>query len=283
MNILQRLKDGANKATEKAQHVVEINKLNSRISEIEQQKNSYYTEMGKVFYEGYRSQDMSLAEKEMVSLAKACDELEEQIYSLRGRIAVMKNERLCQCGRTVPLDVNFCPYCGSKQEGRKPSYEVRRTERTQDSVYEDAAEESLYREETAAAERDPDEGYNYRAGKDEKEQAQDQSLEEDDEYSFGTEYEYYGPDEDSYEPEEENVRRQQEEKGRERRHLEELERERERQLELDRRIRFWQENNQSRDAAAAEGLDRDTVKCQICSGDLTKGSKWCPRCGAEQI
>ena len=70
MNILQKLKDGANRATEKAQHVVEVNKLNSQISEIEQQKNSYYLQMGKVFYEGYRLQDMTMAEKKWLSLRK---------------------------------------------------------------------------------------------------------------------------------------------------------------------------------------------------------------------
>ena len=114
MNILQKLKDGANRATEKAQHVVEVNKLNSQISEIEQQKNSYYLQMGKVFYEGYRLQDMTMAEKEMVELAQTCDGLQEQMEAIRNRIAVLKNERVCDCGRVVALDANFCPYCGNK-------------------------------------------------------------------------------------------------------------------------------------------------------------------------
>ncbi|EGG34713.1 hypothetical protein HMPREF9412_0362 [Paenibacillus sp. HGF5] len=81
----------------------------------------------------------------------------------------------------------------------------------------------------------------------------------------------------------ERLRLEQEEQERERRHWEELERERERQLELDRRIRFWQENNQSQDYVGDDEATRDMVKCQICSVDLPKGSKWCPRCGAEQI
>ncbi len=69
---------------------------------------------------------------------------------------------------------------------------------------------------------------------------------------------------------------------RERRQAEELERERERQLELDERIRFWKENNDGKTEAAGAS-QRDSVKCQICRADLPKGSKWCPRCGAEQI
>ncbi|MEK3732202.1 MULTISPECIES: zinc ribbon domain-containing protein [Paenibacillus] len=260
MKILQRLKDGANKATEKAQHVVEINKMNSQIAEIEQQKNAYFQEMGKVFYEGYRSQDMSVAEKEMVELAQVCDGLQEQIHTLRNRIAIMKNERLCECGRVVGLDANFCPYCGNKLEKltrNEPKPEAQPVQRERERVlpFEDEHE---HEEEHAVQER-----FEYRpvSGPAEPEAEIDPEVEVDPEQLF----------------------REEEERERERRHLEELERERERQLELDRRIRFWQENNQFQDQKPDEESARDTVKCQICSVDLAKGSKWCPRCGAEQI
>lgn len=261
MNILQRLKDGANKATEKAQHVVEINKLSSQISDIEQRKSSYYTEMGKVFYEGYRSQDMSIAEKEMVDLAKSCDGLQEQIDELRNRIAILKNERLCQCGRTVALDAIFCPYCGNKLVDLTAKPEQR-------SYPKEPQPERkvLFTEEEIISKPEEDEGpYTYRPEPE------------------NIEVEIEEPEPVYEEEDEELLRREEEEREKERRHLEELERERERQLELDRRIRFWQENNQSQDNLPKDGEVRDTVKCQICSADLPKGSKWCPRCGAEQI
>ncbi|MFC7680556.1 zinc ribbon domain-containing protein [Paenibacillus sp. GCM10028914] len=264
MNIFQKLKDGANKATEKAQHVVEINKLNSQISDIEQRKTSYYMEMGRVFYEGYRSQDMSIAEREMVDLAKSCDELQEHIEDLRTRIAILKNERICKCGRTVALDANFCPYCGNKlveltvkQEQRNEPKEPK------------ADRELFFTEESVTSEID-ESPFIYRPEPVNTEAEVDVNVE----------------DAPTYIVEDEEIRNYEEEereRERERRHLEELERERERQLELDRRIRFWQENNQSQDNLPRDGEIRDTVKCQICSADLPKGSKWCPRCGAEQI
>ena len=271
MNFLQRLKDGANKASEKAQGVVEINKLNSQISEIEHRRSSYYTEMGRVFYEGYRSQDMSIAEKEMVELAKACDSLQGEIDELRRRVAVLKNERLCQCGRTVALDANFCPYCGSRIESepvRRAAGSERRAEAPAQAVGESQESRDVYTEEMVIPNIEDDrDDYLYRAEPEQaaKPQIQDEPV-------------YLQDDEED----EELLRMEEEERERERRHLEELERERERQLELDRRIRFWKENNQQQEAAAVEG-PRDMVKCQICSADLAKGSHWCPRCGAEQI
>ncbi|WP_106769047.1 zinc ribbon domain-containing protein [Paenibacillus faecalis] len=261
MNFLQKLRDGANKATEKAQHVVEVNKLNSQIADIEHKKSSYYTEMGRVFYEGYRSQDMSIAEKEMVDLAKSCDMLQEQIDELRYRIAILKNERLCQCGRTVTLDANFCPYCGSKLMELKPNAENQINEMEQE---EQPEQKVLYPEEiTVTEESEIETPFMYHP------EPEAVVVEEDEPFR--------------YEEDEELRRIEEEVREKERRHLEELERERERQLELDRRIRFWQENNQNQDSLLQAGELRDMVKCQICSTDLPKGSKWCPRCGAEQI
>jgi len=276
MKILQKLKDGANRATEKAQHVVEVNKLNSQISEIEQQKNSYYLQMGKVFYEGYRQQDMTIAEKEMVELAQTCDGLQEQIEAIRNRIAVLKNERVCECGRVVALDANFCPYCGNKlanlmdPEGSAPEEQREPERKSMFDKREYAAAEEVQEEQ------DDIQTYDYRPNPDPY---------EPDLYDPEPERQREEIIERSSEPEvdPERLRLEQEEQERERRHWEELERERERQLELDRRIRFWQENNQSQDYVGDDEATRDMVKCQICSVDLPKGSKWCPRCGAEQI
>ena len=115
MKILQRLKDGAGKVTDRAQNVVEISKLNTQISNIERELDLYFHKMGEVFYEAYRKKDMAAAEKEMLELAKTCDLLTEERDEIRMKIAELKNERLCgACGRNVAEDALFCQYCGHK-------------------------------------------------------------------------------------------------------------------------------------------------------------------------
>ncbi|WP_223067088.1 zinc ribbon domain-containing protein [Paenibacillus caui] len=118
MGFLDRIKSGANKASERAQSVMEINKLNTQISNIEREMGIYYQRMGQVFYEGYRAKDMTQAEKEMMELAKTCDLLAEERDEIRARIAALKNERLCECGKVVPQEAIFCPYCGNKLKAR---------------------------------------------------------------------------------------------------------------------------------------------------------------------
>jgi hypothetical protein len=58
--------------TEKAQSSVEVGKLNGQISDIEHEMQLEFLKMGKLFYEGYRSRDMSVAEGQMIELARGC-------------------------------------------------------------------------------------------------------------------------------------------------------------------------------------------------------------------
>ncbi|HEY2492302.1 MAG TPA: zinc ribbon domain-containing protein [Paenibacillus sp.] len=243
MSFIKRIKDGANRATERAQSAVEVSKINGHIAEIEKEMDLHFLKMGKVFYEGYCSEDMRIAEKEMVALSKTCDQLKENIDELRGRIADLKNERLCKCGKVVALEVNFCPYCGTKMSEDQPK------QQQENEVY--GEKRTIYPEPMNIL-------------------APESLLYEDDEELFVVD----------------DVEDVPQDLERERRQVEGLERERERQLELDRRIRYWNDNNHSEDNGLddEEGVDKEkTFKCQICTADLTLGSKWCPRCGAEQI
>ena len=107
MKLLQRIKEGASRVSEKAQNSVEIGKLNGNITDIEQEMEHEFLKDGKLFYEGFRSRDMSVAEGKMVELSRTCSKLQEKIDDLRMRIAELKNERLCTCGHVVALEANF--------------------------------------------------------------------------------------------------------------------------------------------------------------------------------
>ncbi|MHA6534426.1 zinc ribbon domain-containing protein [Paenibacillus sp. BAC0078] len=259
MNILKRIKDGASRVSEKAQSSVEIGKLNGHISDIEREMEVEFMKMGKLFYEGYRSRDMSVAEGKMVELSRGCFKLQEQIDGLRARIAELKNEQLCACGQVVTLGANFCPHCGRKLEPA-PSLRKEAAAVNVHIVHKHEEEEDEYygEEELTEAEKELAMRHDLRASYTEKPPVKEELPPE----HFGT--------------------AQEEERGR--READELERERERQLELDRRIRDWRAAEPEEEAAVSEGGSvRELVKCQICRADLPKGSMWCPRCGSEQI
>ncbi|GGA31832.1 zinc ribbon domain-containing protein [Paenibacillus physcomitrellae] len=249
MSFLDRIKNGANKASERAQHVVEINKLNGQISNIEREMGIYYQQMGQVFYEGYRAKDMSLAEKEMMELAKTCDLLAEERDELRHRIAALRNERLCECGKVVPQEAIYCPYCGRKLKSRGESPNA-----------------APYQAEQEGPVREPEEAVSEAGAAMETMVYRGPLVKEEPEYEAAESVPFSSEDE-------------------KRRQLE-LERERERQLELDRRIQTWKENMippKPASPSRAEESNENVLKCQICSTTLAKGTRWCPHCGAEQI
>ncbi|WP_018749793.1 zinc ribbon domain-containing protein [Paenibacillus sanguinis] len=278
MNILQRLKDGAGKVTDRAQNVVEIGKLNTQISNIERELGLYFQKMGEVFYEAYRKKDMSEADKEMLDLAKTCDLLTEERDEIRMKVAELKNERLCgACGRSVAEDALFCQYCGHKllkakaaateQHTDSPAREAAASSSTAQTVHS-LLEEGAF---TSTAES--------QAG----ELKLDGKLEQLLAAALQEEKSEYG--EPQQEPESKPPTVDPEEEERLQRNLE---RERKRQDELDLRIRKWTETAeaaaQKEEAAQEQAQTRvATTKCQICGSILVKGTKWCPHCGSEQI
>ncbi|MEJ8304804.1 hypothetical protein [Saccharibacillus sacchari] len=112
MNFLQRIRDGAGRASERAQSAVEIGKLNSHISDIQREIEVHYLRMGQVFYENYSKRNTAPAEEEILELCTACDLLTEEIAELRSRIADLRNEQLCECGARLDAEAVSCPHCG---------------------------------------------------------------------------------------------------------------------------------------------------------------------------
>lgn len=122
MNFLQRIKDGAERASERAQSAVEIGRLNSHISDIQREIDVHLLRMGQVFYDNYRNPDTAPAEEEIMDLCTACDLLNEEILELRTRIAELRSERLCECGARLDIDAESCPHCGrSFGKGAEPA------------------------------------------------------------------------------------------------------------------------------------------------------------------
>lgn len=146
MNFLQRIKDGAGRASERAQSAVEIGRLNSHISDIQREIEVHYQRMGQVFYESYSKRDTSPAEDEIMELCTACDLLTEEIAELRGRIADLRNEKLCECGTRLVAGTVVCPHCGRPVE---PEAE----EAAEDKPAEPAAAVELRKEAPPAGNR----------------------------------------------------------------------------------------------------------------------------------
>lgn len=68
--------------------------------------------MGHAVYDAYKANDLTLAEETVRKFSNDNLAVELQISELEHKMEVIKNEKICECGRKAPMDVNFCPSCG---------------------------------------------------------------------------------------------------------------------------------------------------------------------------
>ncbi len=279
MNILQRLKSGAGKATERAQNAVEVNRMNGHIVDIEREIGVHYMRMGEVFYEGYRAGDMSIAEEEMTELCKACDLLNEEIEEIRTRIAILKNERICECGTVVALDANFCPNCGRKME----KLATPRSERAATDEHE-ASYESGLDALVSSPHRDEEELNLSELGGEETEQRRADRLREDQERQDELDRLVRAWKQDLGIPMEE----EQEEAAPAAKPTSTASAGASTASPAAPSLTKTTEETgdtlvATEPVEAPETADPGTFNCQVCGKALPKGSKWCPSCGTEQV
>lgn len=282
MNLLQRIRSGAGKATERAQNAVEINRLNGHVTDIEREIEVHYLRMGQVFYEGYRAGDMSLAEEEMTDLCKACDLLMEEIDEVHTKIAVLKNERVCECGTIVSLEANFCPNCGRKME--KLPTTIKREQGFGDDPDDERNSPIVY-PTNYESELDHDDEELHEVAVDEEESRRAERLREEHERQEELDRlvrswkENLGVDENP--DEEEDFPAQPATKVK-------LEKEEVSEEPVRKPVIPAAATKPTPTSPVVEEefepeLDTDMFSCQVCGSALQKGSKWCPNCGAEQL
>ncbi|MFD1884608.1 zinc ribbon domain-containing protein [Paenibacillus wenxiniae] len=280
MNILQRLKSGAGKATERAQNAVEVNRMNGHIVDIEREIGVHYMRMGEVFYEGYRAGDMSIAEEEMTELCKACDLLNEEIEEIRTRIAILKNERICECGTVVALDANFCPNCGRKMEKLPTPRSEREATGERESSYENGLDALV-----SSPHRDEQELDLSELAGEETEQRRAERLREDQERQDELDRLVRAWKQDLGIPQEE-----QEEAAGAVKPAPPASSAASSPPVTAPPLTKTADADETGDTLVAtepveapETADPGTFNCQVCGKALPKGSKWCPSCGTEQV
>jgi ribosomal protein L40E len=114
MNLFQKLKVGANKATDYAQQTMKTTKINAQISGLKKEIERNNTQIGHAVYEAYKANDLTQAEEAVRKLSNDNMLLENEISELEHAIEVIKNEKMCDCGKKASIDARFCPSCGKQ-------------------------------------------------------------------------------------------------------------------------------------------------------------------------
>ncbi|WP_157283067.1 zinc ribbon domain-containing protein [Paenibacillus assamensis] len=111
---LQKVKEGASKASEKAQNVLELNRVQSQIDVLRKEWEHNTYEIGRLAFEAYKNQDYASLGVEMDELAQANVILEEEMERLEWKRCALRNEKRCSCGEIAPWSSKYCASCGDR-------------------------------------------------------------------------------------------------------------------------------------------------------------------------
>ena len=110
MSWSDKISQFAQSAINKSKEVAEVTKLNSRISTLNTNKKSLYTQVGEyVLGNGLLKEDASVA-----AWALQLEEILKEIDENQKKIREVKNIQVCpQCGAELPRESSFCAKCGA--------------------------------------------------------------------------------------------------------------------------------------------------------------------------
>ncbi|MWV42376.1 hypothetical protein GRF59_01920 [Paenibacillus sp. HJL G12] len=113
-NFLNKLKQGVSDAGKKAQQTVESTTLKFQVSSKEKDIEKNYTEIGRIVYRSLETESSFIPNAEFQKYRESILGLELEIEELNKKIQHLQNLKECGCGKMLPADASYCPFCGQQ-------------------------------------------------------------------------------------------------------------------------------------------------------------------------
>ncbi|WNR42085.1 zinc ribbon domain-containing protein [Paenibacillus roseipurpureus] len=112
MSFFDKVKQGASEAAKKAQQTVEITKFKTQISLKEREIDKIYKLIGESVFASHQSGNMDQVASHVADYCTGITVIQLEISDLEQKIAEIRNEKECVCGKVVATDTKFCSSCG---------------------------------------------------------------------------------------------------------------------------------------------------------------------------
>lgn len=120
--LIQKIKDSASKASEKAHNLVEMNRVQAQIAAKRKEWKQNVYDIGELVYDAYKKNDLTLAEEGLKEIARLNLLVEEDMKLLDWKVSELRKQKRCECGEIAPFAANYCSVCGRKLP-EPPQYE----------------------------------------------------------------------------------------------------------------------------------------------------------------
>jgi hypothetical protein len=114
MSVIKKIKQGASDAARKAQQTLEVTKMKARVSSKEKEIEKTIKHICSAVYEAWsEGQWKQAAEQEINMYCLQVKQLHQDIRDIEQRINLVRNEKVCTCGKIVSIETRYCPDCGA--------------------------------------------------------------------------------------------------------------------------------------------------------------------------
>lgn len=110
-NLGSAITDAAKAVSNKTTEVVEVTKLNNKVSECNKGITEAYIQIGKLVYEQFN--EAGFTDERFMESCERISNLENEVAQLKEKISNAKGVKVCPgCQASVSVESNFCPKCG---------------------------------------------------------------------------------------------------------------------------------------------------------------------------
>ena len=119
--IKEKVKAAAGDVVSEGRKLEAVAKLKYELFNVKNNNESLFKKLGKLYYAEKKLNDEGLVTDNSAEIILTCQKIaenEDTIASLEEKIKNAGAKNVCaNCGKTLPENVKFCPYCGAEQNG----------------------------------------------------------------------------------------------------------------------------------------------------------------------
>ncbi|MNP27885.1 Double zinc ribbon [compost metagenome] len=113
-HFFNKMKQGVSEAGKKAQNTVEAATLKIQMTSKEKEIDKNYTAIGRIVHRAILRKESMIPLTELQKYQHIITKLEQEIQHMQRKIQQIQTQKECGCGKMLPADATYCPFCGQQ-------------------------------------------------------------------------------------------------------------------------------------------------------------------------
>lgn len=109
-----KMKQGVSDVGKKAQNTVEAATLKMQILSKEKEIDKNYTVIGRIIHQCVTRKESMIPTAKIQKYQQIIVKLEHEIAHMQRKMQQNQNQKECGCGKMLPADATYCPFCGQQ-------------------------------------------------------------------------------------------------------------------------------------------------------------------------